>query len=159
MNAGEVRAIAKVDRIDGPSSWTVSGDCHMLILYEAGSYHWLETWLDGRRTSLGDPIPGEMWLAPFGHEYRATAQGGAVRSIEVEIPHHRLAVSPHARAIAGHDDPAMAALARALAAGCLSKPYGPRDLTAAIDAIEAVLDGQQPKKLSPPFSLFLERAV
>ena len=89
----------------------------MLILYEAGSYHWLETWLDGRRTSLGDPIPGEMWLAPVGHEYRATAQGGAVRSIEVEIPHHRLAVSPHARAIAGHDDPAMAALARALAAG------------------------------------------
>lgn len=48
--------------------------------------------------------------------------------------------------------------ARALAAGCLSKPYGPRDLTGAIEAVEAVLDGQAPKKLPGGFSLFLERA-
>ena len=48
--------------------------------------------------------------------------------------------------------------ARALAAGCLSKPYPQRDLLAAIDAIEAVIEGQQPKRLPPSFSLFAEAA-
>jgi DNA-binding response OmpR family regulator len=48
--------------------------------------------------------------------------------------------------------------ARALAAGCLSKPYPQRDLLAAIDAIEAVIEGQQPRRLPPSFSLFAEAA-
>lgn len=48
--------------------------------------------------------------------------------------------------------------ARALAAGCLSKPYPQRDLLAAIDAIEAVLDGQKPKRLPQSFSLFKRAA-
>ena len=44
--------------------------------------------------------------------------------------------------------------ARVLAAGCLSKPYPQRDLLAAIDAIEAVLDGAEPKRIPQSFSLF-----
>jgi DNA-binding response OmpR family regulator len=44
--------------------------------------------------------------------------------------------------------------ARALAAGCLTKPYPQRDLLAAINAIEAVLEGQEPKKMPRSFSLF-----
>ena len=44
--------------------------------------------------------------------------------------------------------------AKALAAGCLTKPYPQRDLLAAIRAIEAVLEGQKPKKLPRGFSLF-----
>ena len=44
--------------------------------------------------------------------------------------------------------------ARRLAAGCLSKPYPQRDLLAAIKAIEAVIEGQKPKKLPASFSLF-----
>ncbi len=44
--------------------------------------------------------------------------------------------------------------ARALAAGCLSKPYPQRDLLAAIDAIEAVIEGRKPKRLPGSFSLF-----
>ena len=44
--------------------------------------------------------------------------------------------------------------ARDVAAGCLSKPYAQRDLLAAIDAIEAVLEGKKPKKLPVGFSLF-----
>jgi DNA-binding response OmpR family regulator len=44
--------------------------------------------------------------------------------------------------------------ARPLAAGCLSKPYPQRDLLAAITAIEAVMEGQKPKKLPGSFSLF-----
>lgn len=48
--------------------------------------------------------------------------------------------------------------ARALAAGCLSKPYPQRDLLAAIAAIEAVLEGQTPKKLPRSFSLFAQTA-
>jgi len=49
--------------------------------------------------------------------------------------------------------------ARALAAGCLSKPYPQRDLLAAIDAIEAVLEGQEPpKRLPQSFSLFKRAA-
>ncbi|MEI9851732.1 MAG: response regulator [Sphingomonas sp.] len=48
--------------------------------------------------------------------------------------------------------------ARALAAGCLAKPYPPRDLLAAIDAIEAVLYGREPKRLPGGFSLFKKAA-
>lgn len=44
--------------------------------------------------------------------------------------------------------------ARALAQGCLSKPYGPRDLVAAIKAIEQRLDGKEPKRLPPGLTLF-----
>lgn len=48
--------------------------------------------------------------------------------------------------------------ARALAAGCLTKPYPQRDLLAAISAVEAVLEGQAPKKLPPSFNLFSKAA-
>lgn len=117
MAMGRLNAVTKVDRIDGPSRWAVERDVHLLILHEAGSYHWLETWLDGHRTSLGDPLPGEMWLVPAGRVHRAAAKGGAVRIVEVEIPAESLAVPPHARAIAAYQDRMMAALVRALAAG------------------------------------------
>lgn len=49
--------------------------------------------------------------------------------------------------------------ARALAAGCLAKPYPQRDLLAAIGAIEAALDGTRaPGRLPGNFSLFLSPA-
>jgi DNA-binding response OmpR family regulator len=48
--------------------------------------------------------------------------------------------------------------ARDVAAGCLSKPYAQRDLLAAIDAIEAVLEGRKPKKLPVGFNLFEKAA-
>ncbi|MBL7471065.1 response regulator transcription factor, partial [Escherichia coli] len=49
--------------------------------------------------------------------------------------------------------------ARALAAGCLAKPYPQRDLLAAIEAIEAVLEGARvPRRLPGSFSLFLSAA-
>ena len=47
---------------------------------------------------------------------------------------------------------------RGIAAGCLSKPYPQRDLLAAIDAIEAVLEGAAPKRLPQSFSLFKRAA-
>ncbi|MHA6719285.1 response regulator [Sphingomonas sp. RS6] len=48
--------------------------------------------------------------------------------------------------------------ARIYAAGCLSKPYQQRDLLAAIDAIEAALDGTAlPRRLPSSFSLFVGR--
>ncbi|MBB4838867.1 DNA-binding response OmpR family regulator [Sphingomonas kyeonggiensis] len=49
--------------------------------------------------------------------------------------------------------------AKVLAAGCLAKPYPQRDLLAAIDAIEAVLEGAKaPRRLPGSFSLFLSPA-
>lgn len=117
MEVGGLSVAVKVDRIDGPTSWTVEQDAHILYLYEAGSYHWLETWLDDRRTSLGDPLPGEIWLAPAGQRYHGTARGAAVRYIEVIIPPTRLTVAPDTRPLAGHYDPALAGEVRALAAG------------------------------------------
>lgn len=49
--------------------------------------------------------------------------------------------------------------ARALAAGCLSKPYPQRDLLAAIGAIEAVIDGGKvPRRLPESFNLFVSAA-
>ena len=48
--------------------------------------------------------------------------------------------------------------ARDVAAGCLSKPYAQRDLLAAINAIEAVIEGKKPKKLPHGFSLFDQAA-
>jgi len=44
--------------------------------------------------------------------------------------------------------------ARALAVGCLAKPYAQRDLLLAIAAIEAVRSGEVPKRVPPGFSLF-----
>lgn len=117
MDVGRLRTASIDDRIDGPSNWTIERDVHVLILHEAGSYHYLETWLDGRRTSLGDPLPGEMWLVPAGRPFAATAQGGTARYLQVEIPAGLLHVAPEARVIAAHEDAAMAALVRALAAG------------------------------------------
>ncbi|PZQ21826.1 MAG: hypothetical protein DI569_10320 [Sphingopyxis macrogoltabida] len=117
MQSGALHVAVVEDRIDGPADWTIARDGHALILHEAGSYHRLETWLDGRRTSLGDPLPGEIWFVPAGHDYRAAAEGGAVRFVSVDIPTDRLAVASGARAIAGHNDRAMAALVRALASG------------------------------------------
>lgn len=43
---------------------------------------------------------------------------------------------------------------REVAAGCLSKPYAQRDLLASIAAIEAVLEGRQPKRMPNGFNLF-----
>ncbi|QJU60656.1 response regulator [Sphingomonas sp. AP4-R1] len=44
--------------------------------------------------------------------------------------------------------------ARALAIGCLAKPYSQRDLLAAIDAVDAKIAGRAPKRLPRGFTLF-----
>lgn len=44
--------------------------------------------------------------------------------------------------------------AESAAAGCLSKPYPPRALLAAIDAIDGALQGRPPKRLPIGFRLF-----
>lgn len=48
--------------------------------------------------------------------------------------------------------------ARALAIGCLAKPYRQRDLADAIDAIAAVRGGTAPRRLPSGFSLFHQSA-
>lgn len=42
-----------------------------------------------------------------------------------------------------------------VAAGCLAKPYTPRDLLAAIAAIEAVLEGKPPRRMPSGLAMFL----
>ena len=44
--------------------------------------------------------------------------------------------------------------AEAFAAGCLAKPYAPRDLLAAISAIEAARRGVRPRRIPSGFRLF-----
>jgi DNA-binding response OmpR family regulator len=44
--------------------------------------------------------------------------------------------------------------ARALAVGCLAKPYTQRDLLAAIDAVDASMAGRKPKRMPRGFTLF-----
>ena len=44
--------------------------------------------------------------------------------------------------------------AREIAAGCLAKPYAQRDLLAAIQAIDATLAGETPKRLPSGLRLF-----
>ena len=46
--------------------------------------------------------------------------------------------------------------ARELAAGCLAKPYQPRDLVGAIRAIDAALQGERMRRLPGGFTLFAE---
>ena len=48
--------------------------------------------------------------------------------------------------------------ARSIAAGCLAKPYPQRDLLAAINVIEAVIEGKKPRKLPGGMSLFEKTA-
>jgi CheY-like chemotaxis protein len=45
--------------------------------------------------------------------------------------------------------------AETLAAGCLDKPYAPRDLIGAIEAIEAGLQGKSPKRVPSGFRMFV----
>ncbi len=45
--------------------------------------------------------------------------------------------------------------ARTISAGCLTKPYQQRELLLAIDAIEAVVSGEAPRRLPGGFRLFL----
>lgn len=45
-----------------------------------------------------------------------------------------------------------------IGAGCLSKPFSQRALLAAIDAIEAVIEGKKPKRLPGGFRLFDQAA-
>jgi DNA-binding response OmpR family regulator len=47
--------------------------------------------------------------------------------------------------------------AHEVAAGCLAKPYAPRDLLSAIDAVEGALAGKPPRRLPSGMRLF-ERA-
>ncbi len=44
--------------------------------------------------------------------------------------------------------------ARALAVGCLAKPYSQRDLLAAIEAVEARVEGKPPKRVPRGLTLF-----
>ena len=44
--------------------------------------------------------------------------------------------------------------AHGLAVGCLFKPYAQRDLLVAIEAVEAVCDGRQPRRMPGGFVLF-----
>ncbi len=46
-----------------------------------------------------------------------------------------------------------------LALGCLAKPYGARQLQAALDAVDAVLQGQKVKKLPAGLVLFIDQAA
>lgn len=45
--------------------------------------------------------------------------------------------------------------AKALAVGCLAKPYAQRDLLSAIGALEKVMEGKTPKRLPSSFKLFV----
>lgn len=47
---------------------------------------------------------------------------------------------------------------RALADGCLSKPYAARDLLLAIEAIDQMRQGERPRRLPSGLSLFAETA-
>ena len=49
--------------------------------------------------------------------------------------------------------------AEVLAAGCLAKPYAPRDLVAAINAVDAVLAGESVRRLPGGLRLFLSPVV
>lgn len=149
MDVGGLRVASITDTIDGPASWTVERDVHMLILHDAGSYHWLETWLDGHRTALGDPLPDEIWFVPAGRRFKATAKGGTARSIHIEIPAARLAVPGGARAIAAHRDPTMTVLVRKLLAG---------DAKAAAALVELVAETLA-RTIAPPLPRTLLRRI
>lgn len=45
--------------------------------------------------------------------------------------------------------------AQALAVGCLAKPYGPRDLTDALAAIDQALGGEKPRRVPASLSLYI----
>ena len=65
-----------------------------------------------------------------------------------------------ARAAGGHEVPVLFVTgncpveAQEIAAGCLAKPYAQRDLLGAIQAIDATLTGDTPKRLPSGFRLF-----
>lgn len=136
MATSVLRAELKCERIDAPAHWSIEPESHQLILHLGGFYAGLETWLNGQRTSLGAPLPGEIWLAPAGQCYRAAARHGNVRYASVEIAADALAVPRHARALAGHVDPAIPPLVAAV----LNRDIAAR--AALTDLLSATLDAR-----------------
>lgn len=143
MQTGGLKAAYVEERIDGPASWTIERDDHALILHQAGSYQRLETWLDGRRTSLGSPLTGEIWFAPAGQQYRGAAHGGSVGYISVDIPRDHLIVGRSAGVLAGYRDRGMAALVRGLLAGDADAA------SALVAALAELLEKRGPSRPAP----------
>ncbi|QIG80334.1 response regulator [Stakelama tenebrarum] len=113
----------------------------------------------------------EHFLSDEGYEVMATVDSvaHAVRVIASRTPLDLVLADIHladgsgidvARAAADRGIPVLFVTgqspgeAAAFAAGCLSKPYHQRDLLLAIEAIEAVVRGETPRRLPPQFRLF-----
>ncbi len=85
----------------GAIEWSVHANHHVLITHIDGRMDQLTTELDGKCTSMGAPIGGEIWFIPAGSNYLASAQGGLIRYVEIAIAAEILPHADDGQSIAG----------------------------------------------------------
>ncbi len=63
------------EEIRQPTHWRIHDTTHSVVVHLGGTMSRLETELDGRGSSYGPALPGEVWTAPAGRQYTGHACG------------------------------------------------------------------------------------
>lgn len=64
--------------IRATTNWAIRSSDNTIIVHLAGQMAFLETEVDGRGSSLGAAVPGEVWTVPAGVEYASQAIGDVI---------------------------------------------------------------------------------
>jgi AraC family transcriptional regulator len=73
-----VELLLEEQDIHTPSTWTIQGDDHAVIVHLSGRIRQVETQIDGVGSLVAPLGPGEISIVPAGHSYRCRAHGGIV---------------------------------------------------------------------------------
>ncbi len=74
--SGQIRF--ETTNIRAPTNWAIRSSNDTIIVHLAGRMTFLETEVDGRGSSLGAAVPGEVWTVPAGVEYASQAKGDVI---------------------------------------------------------------------------------
>ena len=95
--------------IRATTNWAIRSSDNTIIVHLAGRMTFLETEVDGRGSSLGAAVPGEVWTVPAGVEYASQAGGDVIDFAVLTAP--RMPAddggSTHLAMRAGHADHAL----------------------------------------------------
>lgn len=74
------------EEISRPTDWTINASSHTVIVHLGGRMDHLETELDGKGSSFGPAVMGEVWCIPAGRRYASFAIGTSIQFAVYSIP-------------------------------------------------------------------------
>lgn len=75
-----------VEEISRPTDWAITAPSHTVIVHLGGRMNLLETEFDGRGSSFGPAVTGEVWCIPAGCRYASYAEGTSIQYAVFSIP-------------------------------------------------------------------------